>query len=202
MSKIIGNTIATPYDIAKQKEKINMEINLYSDDAPVWVESSNDEATQYRYGFMTLVENLVLEEGKDYDLSFSIGFQYTYDYGDSFSIPPNFSFVKKTSNDEYVAIGGSVHDTTVTDGVCKGQLTFSEGVGNGDILYLSVQARSDGTFDPEQSGINIDSVGNLEELIHYLNSENQKTKKNIGDIETALDGIIAIQENLIGGETE
>ncbi len=164
-------------DISAVKEELPKHINLYSDTSPVWVESSNDEATQYRSGYMTLLKGLSLEEGKDYELSFSVGCQFQYDYD---TVPPNVYLVKKTAAGEYVVIFGN-YITEVADGLCKGRITFSDGVDEGDLLYLSVQDQSYVEWDLSKGELKVDRSSNSKEIISYLNSEIQHVKENKAD---------------------
>ena len=147
---------------------------------------------------MTLLKGLSLEEGKSYELSYSVGCEFIYEYSTE---APNICLVKKTSSGEYIYVG-HVSYGEVANGLYSGQITFSEGVDEGDILYLSVAPQSYVNWDFSKGKINIDWSSNTKEIISYLNSEIQYTKNAISDIETALDNIIAIQENLIGGGTQ
>lgn len=180
--------------IVVEEEILPDRVKVYLDDLPVWEESTNDEATQYNQGIMHVMDKLELSKDKEYSLSCNIGVTIT---NASFQ-HPYIILVKKTINGEFLLLDSKT--AIVNNGVASGELKLRGGVEQGELLYLSLTDTSGGLvkFDTSSSEVFIEWVSNTKEILDYLSLKGG-SNENLGDIEAALDGIIAIQNNLIGG---
>lgn len=184
--------LLTSAPIVIEEEILPDRVKIYFDPNPVWEEATNDEATAHRHGIMHVIDDLDLAEDKEYSLSCNIGVMIT---NESFQ-HPNIILVKKTINGEFVVL--DTKTAIVNNGVASGEFKLSGGVEQGEILYLTFDVALFVKYDTSSSEVFIEWVSNTKEILDYLSLKGGNNE-NLGDIEAALDGIIAIQNNLIGG---
>lgn len=185
--------LLTSAPIIIEEEILPDRVKIYFDPNPVWEEATNDEATAHHYGKMHVIDNLDLAEDKEYSLFFSVGFRFTDAYMQQ---APEVFLVKKTTSGEFVVIRSKV--ANVENGFAFESFELSSGVKQGEILYLTIAPTPFSEVDTTIGEVFVEWISNTKEILDYLSLKGGNNE-NLGDIEAALDGIIAIQNNLIGG---
>ena len=192
MAKIYGNTTATPFAATPKK----MLTSIYTNNSRNWVEHNHSSVDPYSGG-KDLYFTSAFVEGEEYTVRFEIQHKDGYDFVKALISTEDSTDASERISDYKTCVFNETENCFEFKFIAKRTVPSNINL----MLYVSYPANSYGGNEDRSAVYGKAVILHKESLQNIIENQNDKIASISTDIETALDGIIALQENLIGGES-